>query len=235
MDKRDSSLTDKSPNKNYNKSFDKSNKSRGLNDESSKLVNKDDKVDLSNEKTPDKSNKKSIINGGINSGSGNNLKNPNKMEIQTPNGTPNSNISSNSNVGGNGNVITNPLALKTPLPSSKDLNGLLNGASSPKSPGLNSIELIQLKNLNNLPIWLRNLRLHKYTEILSDIPWKTLIQFNDEDLLKAGVGAMGARRKLLKAFDIVKVAYANKDIIGFEEEDEKISKEMKKLEITTSQ
>ncbi|ODV64150.1 Vts1p ASCRUDRAFT_30937, partial [Ascoidea rubescens DSM 1968] len=95
---------------------------------------------------------------------------------------------------------------------------------------LNSIELIQLKNLNNLPIWLRNIRLHKYTDILSDIPWKTLIYYNDEDLMKAGVVAMGARRKLLKAFDIVKAAYKNKDIIGFEE-DEKLNKEMKKLEI----
>lgn len=58
--------------------------------------------------------------------------------------------------------------------------------------------------LNNIPAWLKLLRLHKYTECLKDIYWKDLVELNDEQLEKRGVKALGARRKLLKAFDAVK-------------------------------
>lgn len=87
---------------------------------------------------------------------------------------------------------------------------------SPKSPGLNSLELIELKYLSDLPIWLKNLRLHKYTKILENYKWKELVYLSDSELELIGVTALGARRKLLKAFDIVKVAYENGDIIGLE-------------------
>lgn len=86
----------------------------------------------------------------------------------------------------------------------------------PKLPGLNLLELIDLKNLSDLPVWLKNLRLHKYTKILEGYLWQKLIYLSDEELEQVGVTALGARRKLLKAFDIVKVAYENDDIIGLE-------------------
>jgi hypothetical protein len=60
--------------------------------------------------------------------------------------------------------------------------------------------------LNDIPGWLRSLRLHKYTENLSDVKGgvMALAQLTDEDLEKRGVSAVGARRKLLKCFEQVK-------------------------------
>lgn len=100
---------------------------------------------------------------------------------------------------------------------SKQLSTSTLSLLSPKSPGLNSLELIELKNLNDLPVWLKNLRLHKYTKILENYSWKQLIYLSDDELESVGVTALGARRKLLKAFDIVKVAYENGDIIGLDQ------------------
>ncbi|CAH6718332.1 RNA-binding protein Vts1p [[Candida] jaroonii] len=68
------------------------------------------------------------------------------------------------------------------------------------------IEVTNLELLNNIPAWLKLLRLHKYTDCLKDINWKDLIELNDEQLEDKGVKALGARRKLLKAFDVIKTS-----------------------------
>jgi hypothetical protein len=52
--------------------------------------------------------------------------------------------------------------------------------------------------LNDIPLWLRSLRLHKYTDNLKDLKWTELVQLDDEALDKRGVNALGARRKMLK-------------------------------------
>lgn len=52
--------------------------------------------------------------------------------------------------------------------------------------------------LNDIPHWLRSLRLHKYTDNLKDLKWTELIELDDEALEKRGVNALGARRKMLK-------------------------------------
>jgi SAM domain (Sterile alpha motif) len=52
--------------------------------------------------------------------------------------------------------------------------------------------------LNDIPAWLRSLRLHKYTDNLKDLEWKDLIQLDDKGLEDRGVNALGARRKMLK-------------------------------------
>lgn len=52
--------------------------------------------------------------------------------------------------------------------------------------------------LNDIPAWLRSLRLHKYTDNLKDLNWKDLVELDDEALEKRGVNALGARRKMLK-------------------------------------
>ncbi|RKF55453.1 Protein VTS1 [Golovinomyces cichoracearum] len=62
--------------------------------------------------------------------------------------------------------------------------------------------------LQDIPSWLRSLRLHKYTENLKDMKWTELIELNDKDLEERGVNALGARRKMLKVFDQVKEAKA---------------------------
>jgi hypothetical protein len=52
--------------------------------------------------------------------------------------------------------------------------------------------------LQDIPNWLRTLRLHKYTDQLKDVPWKELVQLDEAGLEGKGVAAKGARSKLLK-------------------------------------
>lgn len=67
-------------------------------------------------------------------------------------------------------------------------------------------EIASLELLNNIPAWLKLLRLHKYTDCLKDIYWKELVCLSDQQLEDRGVRALGARRKLLKAFEAVRQA-----------------------------
>ncbi|OCK76349.1 hypothetical protein K432DRAFT_408254 [Lepidopterella palustris CBS 459.81] len=62
--------------------------------------------------------------------------------------------------------------------------------------------------LQDIPNWLRSLRLHKYTDNLKDLKWTDLVELDDEGLEKRGVNALGARRKMLKVFEQVKEAKA---------------------------
>lgn len=52
--------------------------------------------------------------------------------------------------------------------------------------------------LQDIPSWLRSLRLHKYTDILKDFKWTELVELDDKGLEDRGVNALGARRKMLK-------------------------------------
>jgi hypothetical protein len=63
--------------------------------------------------------------------------------------------------------------------------------------------------LQDIPAWLRSLRLHKYTDNLKDLKWTDLVDLDDEALEKRGVNALGARRKMLKVFEQVKEAKAD--------------------------
>lgn len=58
--------------------------------------------------------------------------------------------------------------------------------------------------LQDIPSWLRSLRLHKYTDNLKDMKWTELIELDDKQLEERGVNALGARRKMLKVFEQVK-------------------------------
>lgn len=58
--------------------------------------------------------------------------------------------------------------------------------------------------LQDIPSWLRSLRLHKYTDNLKDMKWNELIELDDKALEERGVNALGARRKMLKVFEQVK-------------------------------
>ncbi|KAH6603387.1 hypothetical protein Trco_008162, partial [Trichoderma cornu-damae] len=62
--------------------------------------------------------------------------------------------------------------------------------------------------LQDIPSWLRSLRLHKYTDNLKDMKWTELIELDDKALEDRGVNALGARRKMLKVFEQVKDAKA---------------------------
>lgn len=58
--------------------------------------------------------------------------------------------------------------------------------------------------LQDIPAWLRSLRLHKYTDNLKDLKWNELVELDDAALEARGVNALGARRKMLKVFEQVK-------------------------------
>jgi len=60
--------------------------------------------------------------------------------------------------------------------------------------------------LQDIPAWLRSLRLHKYTDQLKDLKWQELVELDDEGLEQRGVAAKGARTKMLKVFEQVKEA-----------------------------
>ena len=52
--------------------------------------------------------------------------------------------------------------------------------------------------LQDIPAWLRSLRLHKYTDNLKDLKWDDLVQLDEKGLEARGVNALGARNKMLK-------------------------------------
>jgi SAM domain (Sterile alpha motif) len=52
--------------------------------------------------------------------------------------------------------------------------------------------------LQDIPAWLRSLRLHKYTDNLKHMKWQDLIELDEKGLEERGVNALGARRKMLK-------------------------------------
>ena len=52
--------------------------------------------------------------------------------------------------------------------------------------------------LQDIPSWLRSLRLHKYTDNLKDLKWDELVQLDEKGLEARGVNAQGARNKMLK-------------------------------------
>jgi SAM domain (Sterile alpha motif) len=52
--------------------------------------------------------------------------------------------------------------------------------------------------LQDIPTWLKSLRLHKYTDNLKDLKWDDLVQLDENGLKARGVEALGARNKMLK-------------------------------------
>ena len=58
--------------------------------------------------------------------------------------------------------------------------------------------------LNDVPAWLRSLRLHKYTPNFEGMSWKDMVVMDEQALEDKGVAALGARRKMLKTFEAVR-------------------------------
>ncbi|KAI9247354.1 hypothetical protein BY458DRAFT_494569 [Sporodiniella umbellata] len=68
----------------------------------------------------------------------------------------------------------------------------------------NTNDLLDMHILEDVPLWLRSLRLHKYNSIFENMKWQDMLKLDDQALLAKGVAALGARCKLLKVFDQVK-------------------------------
>ncbi|TFK63142.1 hypothetical protein BDN72DRAFT_803553 [Pluteus cervinus] len=58
--------------------------------------------------------------------------------------------------------------------------------------------------LNDIPAWLRSLRLHKYTPNFEGMKWQDMVMMDEAQLEAKGVAALGARRKMLKTFEVVR-------------------------------
>jgi hypothetical protein len=80
-----------------------------------------------------------------------------------------------------------------------------------KSSGLDSAALPSPREedfdpemLNDIPNWLRSLRLHKYTSSFDGLTWQEIVVLDDASLEARGVAALGARRRLLRTFEHVR-------------------------------
>ncbi|GAA6015270.1 hypothetical protein JCM10207_008931 [Rhodosporidiobolus poonsookiae] len=104
-----------------------------------------------------------------------------------------------------------PSPRRSPRPHDRSPHlGSRGGASSAANPqqtpgsGQNPDEPLDMALLGDTPAWLRSLRLHKYTANFDGVGWKEMVAMGDKDLEDKGVGALGARRKLLKVFEVVR-------------------------------
>ena len=102
-------------------------------------------------------------------------------------------------------------------PSVRGGRGSAGGLSNSRSPamkagsgrgggdgGKKDEEDVDPKLLEDIPAWLRSLRLHKYTPNFEGMHWRDIV-IMDEDALEAkGVAALGARRKMIKTFEVVR-------------------------------
>ncbi|KAI8997040.1 hypothetical protein BDB01DRAFT_845732 [Pilobolus umbonatus] len=68
----------------------------------------------------------------------------------------------------------------------------------------NSSDVVDMSVLEDIPTWLRSLRLHKYNTNFESMKWQDMLRLDDQALSNKGVAALGARRKLLKVFEQVK-------------------------------
>ncbi|KAI0076748.1 hypothetical protein K474DRAFT_1662620 [Panus rudis PR-1116 ss-1] len=79
---------------------------------------------------------------------------------------------------------------------------------SVKSPNSNRTNMneedVDPKLLEDIPAWLRSLRLHKYTPNFEGMDWRDIVVMDEAALEAKGVAALGARRKMLKTFEIVR-------------------------------
>jgi hypothetical protein len=87
-----------------------------------------------------------------------------------------------------------PPSGKSPLKSSSSAGG-----STPKGE-----EDVDPALLNDIPAWLRSLRLHKYTPNFEGVKWQDMVVMDEAALEAKGVAALGARRKMLKTFELVR-------------------------------
>lgn len=88
--------------------------------------------------------------------------------------------------------------------------GMNRGGNSAKSSPLprtgekKDDEDVDPKLLEDVAAWLRSLRLHKYTPNFEGMSWRDMVVMDEAQLEAKGVAALGARRKMLKTFEIVR-------------------------------
>ncbi|KAF8957263.1 hypothetical protein BDZ97DRAFT_1670244 [Flammula alnicola] len=101
---------------------------------------------------------------------------------------------------GPGGRKTGPGSARSPgLRSAGSMPGRDGGNSTPKGE-----EDVDPALLNDVAGWLRSLRLHKYTPNFEGSKWQDMVMMDEAALEAKGVAALGARRKMLKTFELVR-------------------------------
>lgn len=99
----------------------------------------------------------------------------------------------------------------SPFPTSLTDNGDSSRSSSPPLCGVSAVEIPQL-NLalfeEDYSAWLRFHRLHKYQETFQSMQHdrQAILRLDDAALERVGVAALGARRKFLRLFEMIRSA-----------------------------
>lgn len=88
------------------------------------------------------------------------------------------------------------------IPKTGSSGGNISGGSG--SSGKKDEEDVDPALLGDIPAWLRSLRLHKYTPNFEKMQWQDMVMLDDAGLEAKGVAALGARRKMLKTFEVVR-------------------------------
>lgn len=93
-------------------------------------------------------------------------------------------------------------------PGPRSTRSAASGRRSPKPPTNSAAkggeDEVDPALLNDVPGWLRSLRLHKYTPNFEGMDWKDMVVMDEAALEAKGVAALGARRKMLKTFQLVR-------------------------------
>ncbi|WVO24530.1 uncharacterized protein IAS62_005898 [Cryptococcus decagattii] len=89
----------------------------------------------------------------------------------------------------------NPMKSHSPAPGQQTGGGGAGGGAGVAGP-----EDVDVRILEDVPNWLRVLRLHKYTPNFEKSNWNDMVLMTDQDLQDNGISAQGARTKFLKVF-----------------------------------
>ncbi|CAE6426741.1 hypothetical protein ACGC1H_005630 [Rhizoctonia solani] len=107
-------------------------------------------------------------------------------------------------------------------PGPRSTRSAASGRRSPKPPTANAgkggEDEVDPALLNDIPAWLRSLRLHKYTPNFEGMHWKDMVTMDEAALEAKGVAALGARRKMLKTFQLVREKMGIEHPEGFKPE-----------------
>ncbi|KAH9924650.1 uncharacterized protein BXZ73DRAFT_91234 [Epithele typhae] len=111
----------------------------------------------------------------------------------------------------------NPMGMLGGQNNMRGNRGVGNRDRNTKSPGQREKkddEDVDPKLLEDIPAWLRSLRLHKYTPNFENVDWRDMVMMDEAQLEAKGVAALGARRKMLKTFEVVRKKMGLDDSAG---------------------
>ncbi|KAJ1303197.1 hypothetical protein OPQ81_011396 [Rhizoctonia solani] len=114
--------------------------------------------------------------------------------------------------------------LQQQQPGPRSTRSVASGRRSPKPPqasaGKGGEDEVDPALLNDVQGWLRSLRLHKYTPNFEGMTWKEMVVMDEDALEAKGVAALGARRKMLKTFQLVREKMGMEDPEGSKPKEE---------------